>query len=174
MAIHPGRRPTLTYELMESIAKNLKSGCFVDQAAAAAGISKSAFMDWRRKGETALEKEAAGAELTERERLYADFASTYDIARGEAVVHAHAAIRSAFTSDWHAAAWFLERCDPGNRYGRRVVRTGDLSELPVGADDRDAAIAEIEAFLQTAIPDEHETSNGNGHANGNGHKPVEP
>lgn len=172
-----GPRTILNEAMIEQIATNLASGCFLDQAATAAGIGRRTLLNWRRRGEEAMEKEAMGETLTANEVLYAEFCRRTEQARSAAAVHAHAVIRGAFDSDWRSAAWYLERTDKSNRYGRKVVRTGDLSELPAGEGDRETAIAEIESYLanvaEAAVDnavDEAlaDPAQSNGHASKNG------
>lgn len=129
-------------------------GAFYDEACKAVGIGNSTFYGWLNRGRRAIDKEAEGGDLEPSEVTYLDFAKAVEQARGRATVYAHATIRSAMTSHWQAAAWYLERTNPA-RYGRwmrqadEVPTTEDLENAPVAAAEEDEdALAAVVTFAK--------------------------
>ncbi len=99
---------TLTPEVHDRIVEALRSGCYLETAAAYAGVPRATFYEWLRRGRAgdgdrfvrladAIEKALADAEL--RDLL---------------------TIARASESQWQASAWRLERRYP-EKYGRRQV-----------------------------------------------------
>lgn len=101
-------RPSkLTPEVRERIVAVLRSGAYVQQAAEAAGIGRSTFDDWMRRGESEAKEDAPYRELRE----------AVEQARAEAEARHVALIAKASARSWQAAAWLLERQYP-ERWGK--------------------------------------------------------
>jgi transposase len=98
-----GGRPTkLTEELIETIAISVQLGCSYETAAAAAGVARSTFNVWLRKGKNG-----------EGTRLQRKLIDRIETAAGLRVQGKLAQInQAAQAGDWKAAAWILERIDP--------------------------------------------------------------
>lgn len=112
-------RPSkLTPEVRERIVAVLRSGAYVQQAAEAAGIGRSTFDDWMRRGESEAEKDAPYRELRE----------AVEQARAEAEARHVALIAKASARSWQAAAWLLERQYP-DRWGKPSDRNRASAEV---------------------------------------------
>jgi len=108
-----GRPTKLTPEIQAQIANYLKAGCYVETAAAAAGIDKATLLRWlkngarscgaQRKFRDAVTKALADAELTDLLLI----------------------TRAAKKGAWQAAAWKRERSNPA-RWGRRQQAVSDV------------------------------------------------
>ncbi|MGB9937068.1 MAG: hypothetical protein ACPK7O_05060 [Methanobacterium sp.] len=107
-----GRPSKLTKEIREEIASFLKAGCFIETACVMAGINKTTYYDWMKRGE--------------KSSRYDKYRKFY-----EAVTHALswsqardvAIISKAAEKDWRAAAWKLERRYPEKWGKKKVVET---------------------------------------------------
>lgn len=118
-----GGRPTkLTPELQTRIVNFLRTGAYVETAAAAAGVSKQTLYDWLKRGARVGRDELG--EVTPKDHPDADYARFLDaveVAQAEADVGDLAIIRKAAQDGyWAAAAWRLERKHP-DKWGRREV-----------------------------------------------------
>lgn len=102
-----GRPTKLTPEVQERIVAVLRSGAYVHQAAETAGIGRSTFDDWIRRGDSDAEKDKPYRELRE----------AVEQARAEAEARHVALIARASSKSWQAAAWLLERQYP-ERWGK--------------------------------------------------------
>ena len=115
-------RPTkLTPEVQERIVAVLRSGAYVEQAAEAAGIGRSTFDDWIRRGDSDAAKD----------KPFRDLRDAVEQARAEAEARHVALIARASSKSWQAAAWLLERQYP-NRWGK-VSERKQSSEEPAEA-----------------------------------------
>ena len=92
-----GRPEKLSQHHLDRIALLLRSGCYIENAAACAGISRSTFYRWLRRGET----QARGK--------YRNFWDTVTVSLAICEVRHVSAIAAAAQTDWRAAAWLLER-----------------------------------------------------------------
>jgi hypothetical protein len=109
MARHPkASTPTLTDELIETIAQAIRVGSYVETAVALAGISKDSFYRWLRQAEsddanemTVKLSDAVKKALAESEKRDLDVID-----------------KAAQEGEWTAAAWRLERKFP-NKWGRQ-------------------------------------------------------
>jgi hypothetical protein len=105
----------------DRIVQALDAGAFFDDACAFAGVSRSAAYEWLARGKAAREEQderGEAHELSANDRLYLDFADAVEKTRATVVVRNLAIIRSAAQDGtWQAAAWYLERTQPG-KYGR--------------------------------------------------------
>lgn len=143
-----GRPPKLTPELTQKIIEAMRAGCYLETAAAYAGVHVDTLRDWLRKG-------AAG-----KSKAHKEFSLALEKAEGDAELQSLATIREIGgrgttikitktvtrpdksvevtveerpLREWTAAAWYLERRRPG-RWGRRVVELQgkDGAELKSG------------------------------------------
>jgi hypothetical protein len=109
MARHPkASTPTLTDELIETIAQAIRVGSYVETAVALAGVSKDSFYRWLRQAEsddanemTVKLSDAVKKALAEAEKRDLDVID-----------------KAAQEGEWTAAAWRLERKFP-NKWGRQ-------------------------------------------------------
>lgn len=128
-----GRPVKLTPEVQAEIVKRLSSGCSVEVAAAAAGVSRRTAFAWIERGQAAIGESVPATEVP-----FVEFAQAVDRARAEVEVLALATIMNAARKGaWQAAAWFLERTNP-EQYAPQKKKMG----RPVGAvsaPDRAAA-----------------------------------
>ncbi len=98
-------RPTnLTSAVQEKIVAYLRAGAYVETAVVAAGVGKTQFYDWLKRG-------AAG------EATYVAFAAAVEEAQAQSEMRDLALIGKAAETQWQAAAWRLERRLP-QRWGR--------------------------------------------------------
>lgn len=112
-----GRPPEITDEKIEKILDCIRKGAYIETAAAVAGINKSTFYDWLKKG---ARKQGA---------IYERFSDAVRQAMGESqmfdinVIHDCAA-----KGNWQAAAWRLERKNP-KQWGRREYVSDDKDDF---------------------------------------------
>lgn len=108
----------LTPEVQDTIARMIKVGVPIEMAAEAAGIARSTFFDWLKRGE---------AKGTKNKR-FRDFRAAIEQARAEAEATLVTRIaKAAQNGSWSAAAWLLERRAP-ERWAKPSERTrGDQS-----------------------------------------------
>jgi len=103
-----GGAPTkLTPELQTKIVAFIRAGGYVETAAAAAGINKSTFYDWLKRG--AAQKAGPYREFSDAVEKAAAESEMADVARIN---------KAAQDGVWQAAAWRLERKFP-ERWGRK-------------------------------------------------------
>lgn len=115
-------------------------------AAREAGIGERTFYIWRARGETEINRLAAGGRPRPSESIYLRFAQDLEKARGEAFGYAVEQVRRAMPDSWQAAAWWLERTAP-NEYGRanRMIVTGaDGGPVEVNVTARDELVARLD------------------------------
>lgn len=106
-----GRPTKLTRALVTAVDATIRTGAFWEEAAVSLGIGRATLYAWREKGEADLEAGKA--------TLHAEFADTLMRASAATEQAAAEAITNAFSDDWRAAAWYLERRNPA-RWGKRV------------------------------------------------------
>jgi transposase len=120
-----GRPTVLTPALINQVASLLRSGCLIETAAAAVGITRETLYAWLRKAaklEILRQTEFSAErpfELTGEDALLIDFSDTYKKALAIAELQNVATIKRASRKYWQAAAWLLERRYP-QRWGRRI------------------------------------------------------
>lgn len=112
-----GRPTKLTPELLEEVVKYVRTGAYVETAAAAAGVSKVSLYDWLKRGKRG-DKSNNG--------LYIEFSEAMSQAVAESELRDIALIGKAASRNWTAAAWRLERKHP-QRWGRREVQDVHVS-----------------------------------------------
>lgn len=131
----------------------LTDGAYREEAALYAGISVSTFYRWMKEGEAAAT--ADPPETSRQRELWeavknAEAGSEIDMIR---------IVRTAAVKQWQAAAWWLERKNPG-KWGRfeRIEHSGTLAGEPqivVPSDDQALQIAAIlkdRGALDTEVP----------------------
>jgi hypothetical protein len=128
-------RPSkLTPALQQKVCDAVRVGNGFDVAAGFAGIDKTTFHRWMKRGARATRG------------LYRDFYLAVQKASSDAETRALAIVNKAAPEDWRAAAWFLERKSP-ERWGRREHHEVDANikgTVKVTADD---AVAELTRLL---------------------------
>lgn len=143
MARHPkASTPTLTDELIDTIAQAIRVGAYVETAVALAGVSKDSFYRWLRQAEsdeanevTVKLSDAVKKALAESEKRDLDVID-----------------RAAQQGEWTAAAWRLERKFP-NKWGRQskvqLEHTGlEGGPIEIQSMTEEEAEARIEKLLQ--------------------------
>lgn len=114
----PGRPTLLDEDKMERIANALRVGCYIDDAALAAGISTRTYHNWMERGRTERDRIAAGLKADPNEDPFVQFLHTIERAQAEAAVHHLQNIAThAADGSWQASAWILERKFP-RKWGR--------------------------------------------------------
>jgi transposase len=94
-----GRRSKLTPEVRDALIEALSKGATYKVACALAGVSVSAFMKWKRKGE----KVGSPAEFVQ---------FVHALKRAKAEAHLHHIRKIHEADSWQASAWWLERHFP--------------------------------------------------------------
>jgi hypothetical protein len=131
-----GRPCKLTESVAQRIVNAVKSGAYLETACAFAGVAKSTFYEWLRKGRNqrkgkfqrfadAIEKAIAGSEI--RDLLVID--------------------KAAQSGDWRAAAWRLERKNPKQWGPKKVLEVS-------GPDGEAPKFVVIEGAAKVASEDE--------------------
>jgi transposase len=118
MANGPGGRPTkLTQDIQDKITLCIRGGNYAETAAAYAGIHKSTFYDWLKRGEREIQRllNDPKAKPRKAEASFVEFSDAVEKAMTEAEMRDVAVIMAA--RDWKAAAWHLERRQP-QKWGR--------------------------------------------------------
>lgn len=144
-----GRPSKLTPQLQQQIVNLIRIGNYIETACMAAGIDKSTWHDWMRRGARERERIArnARARLRKSEAPFVEFSHAVIKAQNEAETISLARITKAGETQWQANAWRLERMHP-ERWGRRDrmqhEHTGNLAlatavrfELPANGRDAD-------------------------------------
>lgn len=126
-----GRPIKFTVAIQEAIITALRSGAYIETAAAYAGISKSTFYEWLRIGARGENKKLA------------QFSGAVKRALAESELRDLAVVNRAAATSWQAAAWKLERKFP-DRWGRR-----DRVEIGSGAGGGESKPIQI---TYTGIP----------------------
>lgn len=103
----------LTDEIRDQIATRLSSGCNLEQAAEASGVTRRVIQKWLATGREAETLEGGGGKITVKQRQCLDLLLAEKRARAEFRVKALASIqKAALGGTWQAAAWLLERTFP--------------------------------------------------------------
>src|SRR4051794_5885846 len=111
-------RPSkLTDETASRILTALRTGCYMETAAAFAGIHKSTLHDWLKRGRS------------ESKGRYREFSYSVEKALAESELRDLAVIARASERQWQASAWRLERRWP-QRWARRSPVTEVEEEAP--------------------------------------------
>jgi len=128
-----GRPTKLTPETQKKIVAAIQAGCYMETAAAFAGIDRATLHRWLKRGRRA-DPEA------EDEGIYRDFCAVIARALAQSEVADVTVLSLAAKADWRAAAWRLERKFP-DRWGRRSEIT--VHETDVLEDRTDADLDRI-------------------------------
>jgi DNA-binding phage protein len=129
LGISHGPEPMLTTELTDQLVAMLRAGNMMTVAARAVGISRQVLYKWLDKG-----REAGAPQLMQ------DLVLRVERARAEGQVRLVAEISRAAATDWHAAAWLLERTNP-EQWSRVLPRPAlptkppEESETPPTVED---------------------------------------
>lgn len=132
----------LTPDRQEKLLEAIRAGNYIQTACTYAGISKQTYYNWKHTAETPDAPEWA-----------VDLFDAIENARAQAEVRNVALIQRAATTQWQAAAWWLERSFP-QQFGRinRVEMSGPEGG-PIEHRDTDTRAALL-ALLETAAADE--------------------
>ena len=117
-----GPASALTDEVRGEIARRLASGCSLEVAAEAVGVSRRTIQTWLQVGREAEALHADGARLTAKQRDCLALLWAEQAARAELRVKLLASIqKQALGGSWQATAWLLERMFP-DEYAARAGR----------------------------------------------------
>lgn len=123
-------KPLLSEAIAAKLDASLREGNYVKTAVEAAGIARSTFYNWMKRGTSSAAEDKPYRELRARvEKARAE---------GESMLVGHIAAKAA--TDWRAAAWLLERQYP-ERWGRVSVNAR-------GKDDEDEPPVEVDPFAE--------------------------
>jgi transposase len=117
------------------IVDAIRNGVSRTGAAASAGISRRALMDWLARGR-------------DGEARYEHFLHRVQQAEAEAEAGMVACVRTAALDPkyWGAAAWWLERCRPADYAKREPTRDEETERAETGADDLEVARSVVAAL----------------------------
>ena len=127
-----GGNSLLTDEIEEKILKFLKTGCYIETAVGAAGISKATFYNWMKQAN-------AG------DKRYKSFLDAVVKARHEADLRDVTIIAKAAEKQWQAAAWKQERKNP-KQWGRK-----DFQQQQVSIDMSKETESRLNSIFQRAV-----------------------
>lgn len=128
-----GRPTKLTPETHESIVRDIGNGVTFVDAAGAAGIDRSTFENWMKRGEEATE--------TGKDKIYFYFFRACQAAKAAARKKFTLVIsKAASEGDWRAALEYLKRHDPENWGDRQQtdLNVNDPIVIKVIYDRKDA------------------------------------
>lgn len=114
-----GAPTKLTRDLIEQLERVLRRGAYVETAVAHVGISKTTYYSWTRKGADERKRIEGGGKPRKTYSLFLDLLDAVEKAMADAELLDLQVISDAAVKDksWQAAAWKLERRNPG-RWGR--------------------------------------------------------
>jgi transposase len=137
--IRMARPVKLTTHLKEQIALAIRTGNYIEVAAAFAGVSKDTLYRWLRQGQKA------------RSGPYREFSDAVERAMAESEIRDVAIIGKAAEESWQAAAWRLERKHP-ERWGRKDKVSAEISGRDGGpievVDARTALLEKLDAMAK--------------------------
>jgi transposase len=147
-----GRPILLTPELHEEIIDNLRAGAYVETAAAAAGVNKTTFYEWLKRGARAKRED----KWPKADQKFVDFSNAVKRAQADSEMRDLGLIGLAAATNWTAAAWRLERKHP-ERWGRRerhdVNLTGTLGQYNLTEEEEADFKDRLGKFFSTGEPD---------------------
>lgn len=135
-----GRPTVLTKDIVDRVSGLIMAGAYIETACAACGLAKKLYYEWLKLGEQRrqlaeqLETEKNSKvinDIKEKYRMIDPIYEQFSDAIQKAVVQAELRdlirIDEAAVSNWHAAAWKLERKYP-DRWGRkyRLDHSGEV------------------------------------------------
>lgn len=126
-----GRPEKLTPDVRAAFVSALQRGCYIETAAALAGVCKDTYYEWLKRGASPRRKK--DGEPYAEDLKYVEFSDAVKKALARAEIGDLESIMGAAKGgDWHAAAWRLERRYP-HRWGRRTI-TLTMAEALRAAD----------------------------------------
>ena len=150
-----GRKSLLTQVVHDEFIRLVRIGNFIGPAAVGAGVSQRTVYNWLERGE---HDEVAG--VAPSRSAYLRFLHAYREADATAERQLYSVIRQEAVTDWHAAAWILER-KYRFRWGRssqpafvEQEKTGDVvDERMMALEDPDVrnAVLEAQHLIQSKI-----------------------
>ena len=145
------RQSNLNKKTQEEIVKILKSGNYIETAAAMVGISKVSLYDWLKRGARERRAREQGQPANAAESKYIAFLSAVEKAQAEAEATMIAVINKASLENWQAAAWKLERKFPA-RWGRqdRIVEQTEVDDEQRNIEQEDKEILSDEQSKELA------------------------
>ncbi len=138
--IMAGRKPKLTKEIIENLAKALEAGNYMETACEYVGISKTTLYRW-----------LAEAEQDKAKPIFRELSDAVRHSRAKAEVRNVYKIQQAAEESWQAAAWWLERSH-SKKWGRqqKVELSGaDGGSINVSLDNK----AKLLEFLDAKAPE---------------------
>jgi hypothetical protein len=128
--VENGRPSKLTKQTHENIVSAIQRGAYIETAAAMAGINKTTFYGWIKKGKAINDMLDQASEnqkpaITTQDANLVNFYNSVQKAQAESEIRDIAVIDSAAQQgQWAAAAWKLER-KHHSRWGRKVAVTDE-------------------------------------------------
>ena len=148
-----GKPSTLTPEVQELIVQAVRNGNYFETAIAYAGVPKSTFYDWLRRGRDERNRVSKDARLRVRqvEEKFVNFSIAIEKALAESEMEDVEVIRKASRDNWQASAWRLER-KFSDRWGKKVQQQVEHS----GAVDISKRAEEIDRYFRGQTEEEEE------------------
>jgi transposase len=147
-----GRPLSLGLETVRLICSALSTGAYPDEAASAAGISRSTYYAWLARGRGARDSRDSDRPVEESDLPFLDLLDAVEQATTAAEIAALETIgRASSEGSWRAAAWFLERrypekWGPGRKVAAEVLDTKVAeSRLP------EVTVADLERRVATIL-----------------------
>lgn len=136
MPVQRKRQTLFTEEAQDRVVQFIRSGSYIEVAAAAAGIARRTYYLWMERGDPAGSEPANAP--------YRAFRGRVEQALAEGEARNVAVIASAANDNWQASAWLLERRHP-QRWARASQREKDEPAAVVapGPDDPFAEVDEL-------------------------------
>lgn len=143
MVPHPttGKPVAQILTVGDAFVKVLETGCSIETAAGAVGVSKRTVYDWLAQAEEHADSEAPPAGVEK----FLHFSHAVTRAREQVVEFALGGILEAGKSDWRAYAWYLERSRP-QEYGRS-------HKIDLGVQGTDGHRTSIAELMASAVND---------------------
>lgn len=142
-----GRKTLLTPEMTATITDLLRRGNYLSTVAKAVGLNPSTLQVWLKRGNDLI---AEDREYDDYEQQFVDYALEVEKARARAEINAVEVIRSASTTQWQAAAWYLERTN-NSQWGRTVRTEVTGAEGGPIQVDADSVMRKLEALQQRYV-----------------------
>lgn len=129
-----GRPTKLNEEVQNKIVQAVQAGNYIETAAAYAGINKSSFYEWLKRGEREKQRVEKDSRLRVRksEEDYVSFSNAIEKALAVSEMRDVLIIGKAAETQWQAAAWRLERKFP-KRWGKKEFNQTELTGKDGGA-----------------------------------------
>lgn len=138
-----GRPTELSESLIDTVVIALRSGAYIETAMNFVGVDKARFYEWNKKAmEEIKEREEAeinGVKRLPKRELYVEFHNSIKKAMAESeLLMLQIITDAAYSGDWKAAAWRLERKHP-DRYG--------INALRISSGDTDVGDSRVEIVV---------------------------